>query len=143
MMITQEYVGTKRKGDTRKNNNKTCGNKPESTGEKGRSKRYQQRVKQYRQNRAFQNNERKFYQQLGVYDKNIPTTGCKRNRTFLDRSMATKKYKVKAEWINNMTRELKGLEEGPKSEIHIDLLKTTQKYQTGKHQATMEYTVSG
>ena len=29
----------------------------------GRLKRYQQRVKQYRQNRTFQNNERKFYQQ--------------------------------------------------------------------------------
>ena len=26
-----------------------------------------------------------------------------------------------------MTRELEGLEEGPKTEIHIDLLKTTQK----------------
>ena len=29
----------------------------------GRLKRYQQRIKQYRQNRTFQNNERKFYQQ--------------------------------------------------------------------------------
>ena len=31
----------------------------------GRLKRYRQRVKQYRQNRTFQNNERKVYQQLG------------------------------------------------------------------------------
>ena len=31
-------------------------------------KRYRQRVKQYRQNRTFQNNERKFYQQLGGGD---------------------------------------------------------------------------
>ena len=31
----------------------------------GRLKRYRQRVKQYRQNRTFQNNERKFYEQLG------------------------------------------------------------------------------
>ena len=31
----------------------------------GRLKRYRQMVKQYRQNRTFQNNERKFYQQLG------------------------------------------------------------------------------
>ena len=30
----------------------------------GRLKRYRQRVKQYRQNKTFQNNERKFYQQL-------------------------------------------------------------------------------
>ena len=34
----------------------------------GRLKRYRQRVKQYRQNRTFQNNERKFDQQLGGHD---------------------------------------------------------------------------
>ena len=54
------------------------------------------------------------------------------------------KHNEKAEWINNMTRELEGLEEGPKAEIHIDLLKTTlKKSQTGKRQAMMEYMVSG
>ena len=37
------------------------------------------------------------------------------------------KHNEKAEWINNMTKELEGLEEGPKAEIHIDLLKTTLK----------------
>ena len=38
-----------------------------------------------------------------------------------------------------MTKELEGLEEGPKAEIHIYLLKTTlKKYQTGKCQAMME-----
>ena len=43
-----------------------------------------------------------------------------------------------------MTRELEGLKEGPKVEIHIDLLKTTlKKYQIGKRQAMMEYMVSG
>ena len=34
----------------------------------GRLKRYRERVKQYRQNRRFQNNERKFYQQMGGDD---------------------------------------------------------------------------
>ena len=57
--------------------------------------------------------------------------------------MATKKKKKhneKAEWINNMTREL----EVPKAEIHIDLLKTTlNKYQIGKRLAMMEYMASG
>ena len=38
-----------------------------------------------------------------------------------------KKHNEKAEWINNMTRELEGLEEGPKAEIHSYLLKTTLK----------------
>ena len=43
-----------------------------------------------------------------------------------------------------MTKELEGLEEGLKAEIHIDLLKTTlKKYQTGKRQAMMEYMDSG
>ena len=37
------------------------------------------------------------------------------------------KYNEKAEWINDMTGELEGLEEGPKVEIHSDLLKTTLK----------------
>ena len=61
----------------------------------------------------------------------------------LDKNMATKNNE-KAEWINNMTRELERLEEGPKAEIHTDILKTTlKKYQTGKCQATMEYMVSG
>ena len=41
--------------------------------------------------------------------------------------MATKKHNEKAEWINNMTKELEGLEEGSKAEIPIDLLKTTLK----------------
>ena len=41
--------------------------------------------------------------------------------------MATKKHNENAEWINNITSELGGLEEGPKTEIHIDLRKTTLK----------------
>ena len=55
----------------------------------------------------------------------------------------TKKHNEMAEWINNVTRELEGLKEVPKAEIHIDLLKTTlKKYQIGKRQAMMEYMVS-
>ena len=41
--------------------------------------------------------------------------------------MATKTITQKANGINNMTRELEGLEEGLKVEIHIDLLKKTLK----------------
>ena len=42
--------------------------------------------------------------------------------------MATKKKLTeKAEWINHITRELEELEEGPKAEIHTDLLKMTLK----------------
>ena len=43
-----------------------------------------------------------------------------------------------------MTRELEGLEEGLKVEIHIELLKKTLKrFQTGKRQAMTEYMDSG
>ena len=38
-----------------------------------------------------------------------------------------KKHNENAEWINYITRKLDGLEEGPKMEIHVDLLKTTLK----------------
>ena len=62
-------------GNMGKNNSTTEGNKPESAGErrkiKGRLKRYQQRIKQNRQNRTFQNNERKFYQQAGTAKSTI------------------------------------------------------------------------
>ena len=65
----------------------------------------------------------------------MPTTGCKRNRTVLEENIAKKKKKEhnktkhneKAESINNMTRELEGLEDRPKAEIHINLLKTILK----------------
>ena len=57
----------------------------------GRLKRYRQRVKQYRQNRTFQINERKFYQQLGGdRNKTHQQPNAKENRTVLDKNMATK-----------------------------------------------------
>ena len=37
------------------------------------------------------------------------------------------KHNERAEWINNITRELEGVEDGPKAEIYINLLKTTLK----------------
>ena len=93
---------------------------------KGRLKGYQQRVNQYGQNRTFQNNERKFYQQYGGDDNKIyQQSGTKETQRFWTKIWQPKKHYEKAEWINNTTRELEGLEEGPKAEIHKDLLKTT------------------
>ena len=94
----------------------------------GRLKRYRQRVKQYRQNRTFQNNERKFYQQLVESDtKTYQQSHVKETERFGAKIWEPKKHKENAEWINNITKELDGLEEGPKMEIHVDLLKTTLK----------------
>ena len=95
--------------------------------EEGRLKRYRQRVKQYKQNMTFQNNERKFYQRLGEYDtKTYQQPDAKETERFWTKIWPPKKHNEKAEWINNMTREL-GLEEGLKEKIQIELLKKTPK----------------
>ena len=110
---------------------------------KGRLKRYRQRAKQYRQNRTFQNNGRKFFQQLGGDDtKTYQQTDARETEQFWTEIWQPREHNKKAEWISNMTKDL-GLEEGPKTEIHIDLLRTLQKYQIGKRQAMMKYTDSG
>ena len=94
----------------------------------GRLKRYRQRVKQYRQNRTFQNNERKFYQQLGGSDtKTYQQPDIKETERFWIKIWEPKKHNENSEWINNITRELDGLEEGSEMEIHVDLLRTTLK----------------
>ena len=94
----------------------------------GRLKRYRQRVKQYRQNRTFQNNERKFYQQLeGSDTKTYQQPDIKETERFWTKIWQPKKHNENAEWINNITRDLDGLEEGPEMEIHVDLLRTTLK----------------
>ena len=41
--------------------------------------------------------------------------------------MATRKHNENAECINTIKRGLEGLKDGPKMEIHIDILKTTLK----------------
>ena len=49
----------------------------------GRLKRFRERVKQYRQNRTFQNNERKLYQQLGEdYNKTYQQPDAKETQWF-------------------------------------------------------------
>ena len=53
--------------------------------------------------------------------KNIPTSGCKSNRIILEKIWQPIEHNGQAEWINNMNKELEGLEESPKAELHIDL----------------------
>ena len=54
-------LGQKVKRNTRENDKEIN----QKLAKEGRLKRYRDRVKQYRQNRMFQNNEKKFYQQVG------------------------------------------------------------------------------
>ena len=51
----------------------------------------------------------------------------KKTERFRAKIWELKKHYENAEWINNITRELDGLVEGLKIEIHVDLLKTTLK----------------
>ena len=94
----------------------------------GRLKRYQQTVKPYRQNGTFKNNERKFYQQIGEDDtKTYKQPDARETEQFGTKIWQPREHDKKTESISNMTKELEGLEEGRKAEIHIDLLKATPK----------------
>ena len=60
----------------------------------GTLKRYQQRVKQYRQNKTFQNNERKFYQQLrGDDNKTYQQPNAKETERFWTKIWQPKQHK--------------------------------------------------
>ena len=73
---------------------------------------------------------------VGYDTKTYQQLDSKETKQFWTKIWQPKKHKEKAEWINNMTKELEGIEESPKAEIHIDLLKKTlKKYQTRKRQA--------
>ena len=111
----------------------------------GRLKRYRQRVKQYRQNRTFKNNERKFYQQLERDDnKTYQQLDARETQWFWTKIWQPKIHNERAEWINNITRELEGLEKAWKQKYTLICSKWhLKKYQTGKRQAMMEYVVSG
>ena len=121
----KEEEGT---GNMGENNCTTWGKKQNVMAKEGRLKRYRQRVKQYRQNRTFQNNERKFYQQLGGSDtKTYQQPDIKETERFWTKIWQPKKHNENSEWINNITREIEGLEKGPKIEIHVDLLRSILK----------------
>ena len=56
--------------------------------------------------------------------KTLSWRWCENFQQFWTKLWQPKKHNEKAEWINNITRELEGHEEGSKAEIHTDLLKT-------------------
>ena len=57
--------------------------------------------------------------------KKYQQPGARETEQFWNKIWHSKKHSEKPEWINNRTKELDGLEEGPKAKIHIDSLKTT------------------
>ena len=82
---------------------------------------------------------------MGGHDtKTCQQPDAKETEQFWTKIWQPKKHNEKAEWTNDMTRELEGLEEGPKVEIHIELLKKTLKrYRTRKRHDMMEFMDSG
>ena len=63
----------------------------------------------------------------GMTQKTYPQPDAKEIEQFWTKIWQPKKNHEQAEWINDMTSELEGLEEGPREEIHIELLKKTLK----------------
>ena len=70
----------KGKGNTRKNNNTTGENKPESTGERRKIKE----ISTIQTIQDIPKQRKKSTSTTGRFQENIPTTGFKRNRTILD-----------------------------------------------------------
>ena len=52
---------------------------------------------------------------------------AKETERFWTKIWLPKNIRKKSQWINNMTREFEGFNEGPKAEIRINLLKTSLK----------------
>ena len=132
MIKQRKNAGTcrdkKKKATQEKNNNTTWGNKQESTGESRKIKDISTKGKTIQTKQDILKQRKKILSTTGRrWHENIPTTGCKRNRMILDKNTTIKKHDEKPEWMNNRTSELEGLEEGPKAEIHTDLLKMTLK----------------
>ena len=62
----------------------------------------------------FQNNKRKFYQQVGgEYMRTNQQLDAKERKQFWSQVREQKEHNRKAEWINNMKNKLQRLEEGP------------------------------
>ena len=63
----------------------------------------------------------------GSDTKTYQQPDAKETERFWTKIWQPKKHKENVEWINNITRELEGFEEGSKTEIHIVLFKATLK----------------
>ena len=74
-----------------KNNSKTWGNKPESTGQRRKIKEISTKGKTIQTKQDIPKQLKKILSTIErEWYENIPTTGYKRNRTILDKNMATK-----------------------------------------------------
>ena len=74
------------------------------------------------------------------WHENVPITGCKRNRTILDKNMATKRALRKGWMDKQYNKRIKRALRRPKSgNTHRFTQNNVKKIRTGKCQAMMEY----
>ena len=65
---------------------------------------------------------------------------AKEAKQFWGKIWGRKEYNRKAEWMNNMKKELQGLEESPEMIIHLESLRATLKiYRIRNLRTMMEY----
>ena len=82
----------KGKDNTRKNNNTTWGNKPESTGERRKKKEIPTKGKTLQAKHYIPNQAKKILPTSGKrWHENITIAGCKKIRIIFYQNMATKK----------------------------------------------------
>ena len=83
------------------------------------------------QTKTFENNERIFYQQVGgECSKTYQEPGAKEAKQFWSKIWGQKEHNRKANWINNMKKELQGIEEIPEAENYLKLLRATEQHFT-------------
>ena len=109
-------------GNMGENNSTTWGNKPENTGQRRKIKEISTKGKPIQTKQDIPKQRKAILSTIGrEWHENIPT------ERFWAKIWEPKKHIENAEWINNITRELDGLVEGSKMEIHVDLLKKNTK----------------
>ena len=104
----------------RKLNNVTCGNKPENHVERKKINEISTKGKTIQIKQDIPKQRKKFLQQAEGDDTKIYQQPVAREtERFWTKTWQPKNHNEKAEWINNITKESEGLEEGPKAEIYI------------------------
>ena len=126
----------------------TRGNNPETTGERRKIKKISRKGKTIQRKQDIQKQRKnilpegkgKIYQK--IYTKTYQQLDTREAKQFWGKIWQPREYNEKAERINNMGKELQGLEEGSKTKIHIDSLRTILKklpnWKTSRHDSMHE-----
>ena len=115
-------------GNMGKNNSTTWGNKPENAGQRRKIKDISTKGKTIQTKQDIPKQRKDILSTNGGSDtKTHQQPDAKETERFWAKIWEPKKHNENAEWINKITRELDGREEGAKMEIPVDLLKTILK----------------